>query len=251
MPTDISKKYIEALKNVEDNLYIPYLVALEFNFRKSGIKKDKHYNIGRYKDQVKGSIASLEENILRHDLINIKEKKEQFSDDLLAVVTGFKEQILPMLDKKVAEAITEEENNIYEDLISIIENHIGEKYEQEFINLVELEGITRYENKLPPGFDDQTKEEEEESSRTYGGLIYQRKFGDLIIWKDIIEYSKNHSEKGCKVIYVTNDGQSNKKQDLFYKVKNLTVGPHIYLMNELQMEAQKNYISYQIYVLFS
>lgn len=239
MPTDISKKYVEALKKVKDNLYIPYLVALEFNFKKSVIKKTKHYNIGKYKNNVKNSINSLEEHILTYSLINIKEKQEQFSEQLLEVVKEFKGKILPMLDEEVAKAITEEEKTVYEELINIIEDKIGEKYDQKFIDSIEKEGVIRYEKKLPPGFDDKPKEEEEEPTITYGNIVYQRKFADLIIWKDIINHSKNKSIKGCKVIYITNDGQADRKKDLLYKVKKLTVGPHIFLMNELQTEAQK------------
>lgn len=243
-PTDIGKKYIDSLKRVQDNIYIPYLVALEFNFRKSGIKKEKHYNITKYRDVVEGNLKTLKESISDHQSINIKKNTEDFSSDLLEEVEKFQEHILKKLDKKIATYITEEENTIYKELINIVENNIGEKYTQEWIAEVESEGENRYKDKIPPGFDDEEKEDTEEDSRRYSNLCYQRKYGDLIIWKDIINYSKNSSKKGVKVIYVTNDGQSSKKSDLLYKVKKLIVGPHIFLMNELQMEANK-----ELYIL--
>ena len=55
--------------------------------------------------------------------------------------------------------------------------------------------------------------------------------------------SNSLSIKVFKIFYAF-DIAIKQKQDLFYKVKNLTVGPHIYLMNELQMEAQK-----ELYIL--
>ena len=238
-PTDIGKKYIESLCSVKDNIYIPYLVAVEFNFRKSGIKKEKHYNITKYRDSIKGNLKTLEESISDHESININTNTEEFSSELLDEAEKFEKRILGILDNKIATYITQEENTIYEKLISIVENNIGEKYSQEWIDDVESEGEDRYKNNIPPGFDDEVKDDTEESSRRYDNLCYQRKFGDLIIWKDILNYSKSSSRKGTKVIYVTNDGQSKKKSDLLYKVKDLTVGPHISLMNELQIEAQK------------
>lgn len=239
MPTDIAKTYVEALDKVKDNLYIPYLVALEFNFRKSGIKKEKIYNINKYKDNVKKPIESLKTNILDYSLIKIKENSESFSGELIAEVNSFQTKISEMLNKKVAETITKEEHTLYEHLISIIEDRIGAVYSQDWIDEVETDGENRYEKKVPPGFDDDSKDQENEKIRQYGNLHYQRKFGDLIIWKDIIDYSREHASEGPKVVYITNDGQSDKKNDLLYKVNNLIVGPHISLMNELQVEADK------------
>nr|WP_307954939.1 PIN-like domain-containing protein [Streptococcus uberis] len=40
LPVDIATKYISALKEIQKNLYIPYLVALEFHFNKSSKKKE-------------------------------------------------------------------------------------------------------------------------------------------------------------------------------------------------------------------
>lgn len=243
-PTNIAEKYIEALEMVKENIYIPYLVALEFNFRKSGIKKEKHFNINKYKDKVKTTLKKLKENISDHDLINIKKDTKEFSGELLNEINTFESKISNMLDEKIATAITEEENTIYKKLIDIIKDKVGEEYSQEWINEIEEEGENRYTNRIPPGFNDKAKEDTEEPLRRYNNICYQLKFGDLIIWKDIIEYSKKNTEIGSKVIYITNDGQSNKKSDLLYKVKDLIIGPHIYLMNELQKKSQK-----ELYIL--
>ena len=244
MPTKIAKKYIETLESVKDNIYIPYLVALEFNFRKSGIKKEKHANIGKYRDSVKKSIENLTNTVEGHGLITIKESKEEFSSDLIKKVENFEKSILNMLDEKVSVSITKEEDEIYKELISLIEDKIGVKYKQEWIDSIELDGEERYEDKIPPGFDDAGKDDTDEEFRRYDNLIYRRKFGDLIIWKDIIKYSKDLENKDAKVIFITDDGRSDKKNDLLYKVDKLIVGPHIHLMNELQLEAGK-----ELYIL--
>ena len=38
---------------------------------------------------------------------------------------------------------------------------------------------------------------------------------------------------GDKVIWVTNDGDSNTKNDIYYRYGHEKIGPHIYLLNEL------------------
>ena len=39
LSTELASQYVEAIENIQELIYIPYLVALEFNFGKSGIKK--------------------------------------------------------------------------------------------------------------------------------------------------------------------------------------------------------------------
>ena len=241
LPTSVSKKYIEAIEKVKDNIYIPYLVALEFNFRKSTIKKEKRHKIRKYKDDIDNSIKNIKDSIDKIDLINVKEEKENFTKELFDLTDSYSESLRKLVDDKIQNSVSQEEEELYSRLITIIEGKIGEKYDQAWINGVESEGEQRYAKGIPPGFDDQTKQEEKDSIRYYGDLQYQRKYGDLIIWKDIVNFAKKREETGNKVIFVTNDGQSKKKRDLLYKVKDLVVGPNIYLMNELQIEAQKEF----------
>ncbi|RBS27855.1 hypothetical protein EB09_00705 [Enterococcus faecium] len=240
LPTTVSKKYIEALEKVKDNIYIPYLTALEFNFKKSSIKKEKIKKIKAYKDTVTNSVSAVEKAITTIDLVD-KSEKEEFITELVDVTKDYSEKLVNLIEEKIESIITKEEVELYDKLIQIIEEKIGDKYTQEWISSVEEEGKERYEKKIPPGFNDTGKEDENDSIRRYGDIEYQRKYGDLLIWKDIIKYSKNSDKLGKKVIFVTNDGKSDKKVDLLYKVHNLTVGPNIHLMNELQVEASKEF----------
>ena len=56
------------------------------------------------------------------------------------------------------------------------------------------EGDARFEHRLPPGFRDENKGE--------------NRFGDLIIWFEILQYSKEKREAFPKVLFVTNDEKS-------------------------------------------
>lgn len=238
LPTTVSKKYIEALEKVKENIYIPYLVALEFNFKKSSLKKGKIKKIRKYKNEIEQSVVNIKKKIDEIDLVD-KEEKEIFTNELLTMTEDYLAELKKAIDSKVSSMITEEENELYERLISIIENKVGNKYSQKWIDEIEKEGEERYKQNIPPGFNDSSKEDEIESLRMYGDIKYCRKYGDFIIWKDIIEYSKEYTKKGKKVVFITNDGKAKQKRDLLYKVDDLTVGPNIHLMNELYMESNK------------
>lgn len=63
----------------------------------------------------------------------------------------------------------------------------------ELVDLFE-EGEKRYKYLIPPGYIDSKKDEEDITKR--------RKFGDLIVWKEMLQHISN---KGKDLIFVTND----------------------------------------------
>src|SRR5699024_7518638 len=169
------------------------------------------------------------------------ETEEKFLEDINKSVDRFSNRLMKVIDEKINGFITDGENEIYQKLISVIEDRIGDKYSLEWISKVEVEGEGRYEKQIPPGYSDVEKSEQNEPIRRYSEIEYQRKFGDLIIWQDIIEKAKDRDVEGDKVVFVTNDGTSKRKSDLLYKVKGMTVGPSISMMNELYQESKKKF----------
>ena len=116
-----------------------------------------------------------------------------------------------------------------------MESKTRDRYEQDFINLIEAEGKVRYENKIPPGFNDNGKKDK----RKFNGIEYQEKFGDLIIWKDMLEKAEDTSIQN--VIFITNDGVSDKKSDLLYKVNGETIGARIEMIEEMWKKCSANF----------
>lgn len=160
------------------------------------------------------------------ELNRMKSNLDLFQKDFLEKVNNF-----------VQNEITDKEDKLYKEVLNIISKAIGEPYEQDWINSIQEEGALRFQKNLPPGFNDKNKSE----VRYYNGLSYHQKFGDLIIWKDILNKSLDKSYND-KVIFITNDGESKNKNDLIYKTSNMKVGPNIFLMNELNLLSQKKII---------
>lgn len=244
-PTIVSKQYVEAIRKVKENIYIPYLVALEFNFNKSELKKKKSQNIHNYKKEVKQKVEEIKERVEETSFIN-NDNKNEFTEDIFKLINNFSEELQSIIEKNIDNLVTNEQESLYLELIDIIEDKIGELYSQDWIDSIQKEGEERFKNNIPPGFDDKIKgnsNSDIEDIRRYGEIAYLRKYGDLIIWKDIINLAKSN-EKGKKVIFVTDDGKSSKKNDLLYKVSGITIGPHIHLMNELYSECKQ-----ELYIL--
>ena len=84
------------------------------------------------------------------------------------------------------------------------------------------------------GYKDSKKEKDELDSFSYGGLIYKKKFGDLIVWRQIIEYAKSSNLKD--IIFVTDDAKS----DWWWKIDSggpKTIGARPELVEEISREA--------------
>lgn len=233
LPVDIASKYIASLKELKNNLYIPYLVALEFHFNKSTKKKNKSRNAKLYISRIEEKIEELQGNISDIELLKMESNNQEL-DRLKGNLDLFKKDFLDKVNSFVQNEITDKEDKLYKEVLKIISDSVGEVYDQEWIDDVEKEGESRFEEQIPPGYNDVEKN----GIRKYNGITYQRKFGDLIIWKDILKKSSDTSYND-KVIFITNDGESAKKNDLIYKTSNMKVGPSIYLMNELNLLSNK------------
>jgi hypothetical protein len=94
------------------------------------------------------------------------------------------------------------------------------------------EGEERYKVKRPPGYLDKDKGlgKNERESHMYNGLVLSKKYGDLIVWKQILRYVKNENIK--HVIFVTDDSD----EDWWWIVDSKgskTIGPRPELVQEI------------------
>lgn len=238
---EASKEYFEIIQSIQDKIYIPYLVALEFHFHKSETLLLNEINVTKFKndfsknwnkvksDAVKKLFSSL---TFRNDL-----QQNELTTFLSNLLNSDKLDIEAKLIEKIS-SISDNQKNTFKILIQIMESKTEERYTQDMITKIEKEGEERYKNGIPPGFNDANKK----LSRSYNGIKYQQKFGDLIIWKDIISKAKEDRIK--HVIFVTSDGKQDSKTDLNYKVcvgndgngkeKYQIIGPRIELIEEMK-----------------
>ena len=65
--------------------------------------------------------------------------------------------------------------------------------DQRYLDDLYVEGEERFKASIPPGYMDKSKSGET-SSFVCNGLSYQRRFGDLILWKQILAFAKDKAE---------------------------------------------------------
>jgi hypothetical protein len=102
---------------------------------------------------------------------------------------------------------------------------------QNEVDEIYKDGEIRYSNLVPPGYSDSNKDKDEIGRHCFGGIIYNRKFGDYLIWHQIIQHVK---DKGIStVVFVTDDA----KEDWWWKINSggeKTLGPRPELIEEIR-----------------
>lgn len=115
---------------------------------------------------------------------------------------------------------------IYNKISELFENRITEPFTKEKLDEIYKEGEERYKMKIPPGFEDE---------KTKDGT---RKFGDLVLWKQVIEKAK---ELKKDVILITDE----RKIDWWWKIKDgRNMGPRQELVEEIKNQAQAEFHMY-------
>lgn len=199
---DTQDEFFKIFQVVKDNIWIPFHVALEYQRgRLYVIRKEKlsltkfNTKLDSIKSTVTDEFSSFDFESKHPDLFSIEEK---FRKDICSLVDSFKTEVAKVDE---TQPCAKEYDNIRAKLDSLLEGKVGEEPEEAWVLQVSKQGATRYEHKTPPGYMDANKDG---SSFIHNNIRYEGKFGDLIIWKQILEYLKSASSVK-NVIFITND----------------------------------------------
>ncbi|MDF1779915.1 MAG: PIN-like domain-containing protein [Alcanivoracaceae bacterium] len=217
-------EFLRILDKVKDRAWLPHRAAEEYlNNRLSVIDQQEK----SYDDTVK-SIESL-----KRDLENARQHPFVSKGIMKKVSSIFDELCNELKDNKSVHTTRISNDEIKDSIASIFENCVGLPYEKERIEQLITEGEERYKQKIPPGFKDGSKSGD---SEVFAEKC--RKYGDLIVWTQVIDKATELS-KG--VVLVTDD----KKEDWWEKFKGKTVGPRPELVKEFKDRVNQTFHMYQ------
>lgn len=208
---------LELIKKFSGQIYLPHQAALEYNRNRYEViaEQEKAYNefldkiIQIQKDLQSTSKPPFLTNKVDKELNNVFEK----------VTSEVKESINKYCDYL-------KNDPIYNSISELFKNRITNQFTQDELNQIFKEGEERFKNKIPPGFEDE---------KTKEGI---RKYGDLILWKQIILKAK---ELKKDVILITDE----RKIDWWWKIKDgRNMGPRQELVEEIKREANVDFHMY-------
>ena len=228
--------FFDVLEALDGRVWLPNRVVEEFMRNRSSPVASQLQTLGDAKEKVEDWFDDLKElNQLRDDLEDVGNREGPIEreidnllderEDLQKAAKAFRDQVLDSLDElredllPSNERARRSEDDTLRKLEEVFDGKVGNPYDEEKLEEIYKEGKGRYADKIPPGFGDGDK------SRP------SRKYADLVIWKQILDYA---SEREEDLVFVTRDTE---KEDWWEEKSGFTVGPHPHLRKEFYEEA--------------
>lgn len=189
----------------EGKIWIPYQVGLEFHENRFDIICELEESYDKIIQIANKTKSDVENNFKEHPFLDIKDICDK-------IETGLSKTKKEIENQKSKHPQWIKKDEVLENINKIFEGSTGKSYSKKQLEKIMKEGEERYENKIPPGFKDNKK-------------IGIKKFGDLIIWKQILDKAK---EEKKPVIFVSGD----IKEDWWLLKKGKRIMPHPSLRRE-------------------
>ncbi len=234
-PEPARKDLFKVLNKVRERIWLPYHAALEFERNRLAVIAEQHRKFSEVKKVLGDARGRLETGLsnLQLDRRHSSIDPSSFLGSVQKLFDEFNEHL-----RKSEEGHTDvcDEDKLRDEISSLLDEKVGPPpNDQEELDDIYAEGETRYKNNVPPGFMDWEKGKGSDSAQfSYGGLLFKRVYGDLILWKQIIRHVKD--AKIPTVIFITDDN----KEDWWMVVDSQgpkTIGPRPELIEEIRREA--------------
>lgn len=218
------REFLQILEKIKARVWLPHRAAEEYlNNRLSVIDQQER----SYDDTMK-SISAL-----KSDLDNARQHPFVNQEIMTQVDSVFKSLCEELSKNKGIHTKRISSDEIKESISLLFENSVGQPYDKERLEQLIIDGEERYKQKIPPGFKDGSKSGD---SDVFSEKC--RKYGDLIVWNQVIDKS---IETGQGIVLVIDD----KKEDWWEKFKGKTVGPRPELVKEFKDRANNTFHMYQ------
>lgn len=199
---ETSSMFIDTIKKL-DSIWIPHQVGKEFFRNRLSVISDQ-----------KKSYEDLEKKIV--EIINLIEDKNRnpfFSPNLVSKLTAIKEEIkVEVTRKKEYYDNSLIEDKLLTEITQIFAGKVGAPQTPEQLKSIFVEGEKRYAENIPPGFKDKAKQNND-------------KFGDLILWKEMLSKSEFTNKD---LIFICDD----RKDDWWLDHHGRTISPRPELLKE-------------------
>lgn len=235
VPASTRTLLLSILERLKDRLWIPHQVAIEYQRRRLGVIRDA-FSASR---RLLTDIEKAQEQFVRAVQAAQPEKRElRRVPTALAEIQTHVAQIRDDVQGAIADQLSPTAHDFIRDAIDAL---IGDKVgaaprDQQTLAGWYKEGASRFALQMGPGYKDAVKANSPSPKFFAGGLTFESEYGDLVLWKQIIEHAAEEGIK--KVVFVTQDN----KEDWWCRVPDpangeaSTQGPLQELSEEIRRE---------------
>ncbi|NNG75806.1 hypothetical protein HLH10_05605 [Acinetobacter sp. ANC 4277] len=246
--------FFKVLELLNGRAWIPYHVGLEYQRNRLQIIKNrrKFFTEMKKRSEELAHTISFDQKLFttfQNDFSVIKNcptvnsKIQEIQQDIKDKIDTLNLHLKQSIHELKAEISSQDKDGIFLNSEDIVRNKIDNFFTNEKVgkNIFDTqdkldqlfkEGEERYKKGIPPGFEDEKQKGEDVFY--YSDLEYKSKFGDLIIFKQIISYAKEKTIKN--VIFISEDTKSDWRINEDFEGKKI-LGARVELKNEIYAEA--------------
>ena len=195
---DICDEFIKILtdQKIKDRVWIPHQFALEYQRNRLDVIAEQARSYNALLERIAKLITEFE----RHPFLNMKNVMQSAVQGIRSAAGKHPKW--------------HEKDLIRDSLTDLFTDKVGSCFSQEQLKKIYDEGKLRYDKQVPPGYLDRKK----------GG---EAQFGDLIGWKQILEYAKEIKKP---IIFITSEND----EDWWWKINGKTIGARHELVKEIK-----------------
>lgn len=236
LPENAKKDLLNILsdKKINSRLWLPFQAALEFNHNTLDAISDQKNKFNNVKTILNDTIIDIN-NVYANisdklDKLQLKKRHSAIDPDPFINENLFKQSIdsikkflteLEGLDKQQPDVNDKDDLKIK--ISKLFESKIGSGFQKDKLEEIYKEGEIRYKDNIPPGYKDRDKK----GFYLFEDKKFIRKFGDLIVWKEIIE--KVNTDQLEYIVLITGD----TKEDWWQEKRGKKLGARYELLNEI------------------
>lgn len=219
--SEIREELLRILELLKESLWIPYQIGLEFHRHRMEIEGSAVDAYDRLIKEYESIFAQAREKMRQlraHPSISVERE--------LSAIDMFLSDFRARMERARADHPGAALAQALVRITSVFEGRVGPKPTPERLAAIRKEGDERYSKRTPPGYKDAKKDEAD-------------KFGDLIIWKELIDKAKT---SGRPVVFVTDD----VKEDWWRIHRGAKLGPRPELLEEFRLSAGQDFHIYEL-----
>ena len=225
---ETSEDMFNILDKVKDNLWLPYQVVWEYLNNRRELYYKNWNAANTLKEKLKQYIDNFYEDKEVSQLLerNPFVKKGEVVDAIDEAQKSINE-VFEKYNQKIVDFTFKD--SIMDKLSSLFDNKVGDDYKKDDLEKKYKIGQDRYNNKIPPGYKDNTNQKKAKGSRYV--------FGDLINWMQIIDKAKEDKKN---IIFVSGD----QKDDWWEVWQGKKIRPRVELIKEFKTESNMEILFY-------
>lgn len=228
LPTSARDEFLTVLELLKDRLWVPHQVALEFQRNRLTVIAAERKSTEDTLSSAQAVVGELRKKV---DALQIEKRGLGIeTQPILEDLQRANEKLVAAIEATHSAQLEIASSDPVRDRIdALLSAKVGAgPKDQADLDAMIKDGDDRFRDQIPPGFADADKgKNPNEATFIHDHLKYQRKFGDLLLWRQLLEHAKAESLK-C-VILVTAD----RKDDWWWRAQGKTIGAHPELVSEI------------------